>query len=243
MVKKIINHIKWRIEILREIIIPEAYYARKLPKIIMAGPFAGMKYANRHPPGGIVLPKLIGTYEDELEPVWQEIKQKPYEVFINAGAAEGYYSVGFRKYILPNIRSIAFEMQAVNRRSIAKLARLNNTSVEIKGICTKDNLKQVIGNKKSLILMDIEGAEREVLDVNYIDFRQTDLVVEVHPAYDPELEKKLIERFKNTHTIEVIQKKEKKLPNITYPDWVYEKSKFVMDEFRGPQTWLWMQAK
>lgn len=228
---------------LKEIIIPETYYARKLPKMIMAGPFAGMKYASRHPPGGIVLPKLVGTYEDELEPVWEEIKHKQYDLFVNAGAAEGYYSVGFKRYLLPSIPSVAFEMQAVNRRSIAKLAKLNNTKVEIKGICTRDNLKEAIEGKRSLILMDIEGAEREVLDVDYVDFTKSDLVVEVHPAYDLQLEIKLIERFKKTHLIQIIEKKEKKLPAITYPQWVYEKSKFVMDEFRGPQTWLWMQAK
>jgi hypothetical protein len=227
---------------LKEIIIPELYYARKLPKKILAGPFAGMKYANSHPPGGIILPKLIGTYEDELEPIWEKIKEKNYSVFINAGAAEGYYSVGFKKYLLPQIPSIAFEMQAANRRGIAKLAKLNECQVEIKGLCTKDSLKAVIQNNKAIILMDVEGAERELLDVDYIDFSMCDLVVEVHPAYDMNLEEILINRFQKTHSIEVIGKKEKKLPDIDYPEWVYEKSQFVMDEFRGPQSWLWMQA-
>lgn len=228
---------------LKDIIIPEMYYARKLPKMIMAGPFAGMKYASTHPPGGIILPKLVGTYEDELEPVWEEIKQKRYDVFVNAGAAEGYYSVGLKKYILPDIPSIAFEMQAVNRRGIVHLAKLNNTKVEIKGICTKENLKEIIQNKKSFILMDVEGAERELLDVDYIDFTRTDLVVEVHPVYDKDLETKLVNRFKDTHNIQIVGTKEKKLPNIKYPDWVYKKSRFVMAEYRGPQSWLWMQAK
>ena len=228
---------------LKDIIIPEMYYARKLPRMIMAGPFAGMKYANAHPPGGIILPKLVGTYEDELEPVWEEVKQKPYEVFINAGAAEGYYSVGFKKYLLPAIPSVAFEMQAVNRRGIAQLAKLNGAEVQIKGICTKENLKETIQNKKSIILMDVEGAERELLDVEYIDFTQCDLVVEVHPAYDKDLETKLVDRFKKTHDIRIIATKEKKLPDIPYPGWVYEKSRFVMAEYRGPQSWLWMQTK
>jgi hypothetical protein len=211
--------------------------------MIMAGPFAGMKYASVHPPGGIILPKFVGTYEDELEPIWEKARQKQYDRFINAGAAEGYYSVGFKKYLFPDIPSIAFEMQAVNRRAIARLAKLNNTEVEIKGICTRDNLQQVIGDKKCLILMDVEGAERELLDVSSIDFTKSDLVVEVHPLTDENLEAKLVERFKETHNIEIVGKKEKKLPNINFPGWVYKKAKFVMDEYRGPQSWLWMQVK
>lgn len=242
MIRKIINHLLWRYDVLTNIIIPERYYTYKLPKQIMAGPFAGMKYANAHPPGGVILPKIIGTYEDEIEFVWEEARQKKYDAFIDVGAGEGYYSVGIKKYIFPNIPSIGFEMQAANRRGIKRLAKHNNVDVVIKGTCNLPDLKSEIEGKKILLLMDVEGYERELLNTTVIDFSGTDIIVEVHPLYDEELEQKLINRFEGTHTVKVIQKSIKKLPNLQYPEWVYKKSHFVMDEFRGPQSWLWITA-
>jgi len=239
LIKKVIKHLKWRYVIYTEITKPQLALAKKLPSIIPAGPFAGMPYIHAFP-GGILLPKLVGTYEDELNFIWDEIKDRKYDLVVNAGAAEGYYSL----YFFPDVKAIAYEATAEGRRDMAKLVKLNQVEIDIRGICYKENLKETIQGKRTLLIMDIEGAEREVLDVDFIDFSKTDIVLEVHPAYDPDLETKIVERFKPTHLVKIIEPHEKQLPAaVKFPDWVYEKKDFVTSEYRGKQSWLWIQPK
>ncbi len=60
---------------------------------IFSGPFAGMAYVARAV-GSAVVPKLVGSYEQELHGVLADIAQTPYMVVVDVGCAEGYYAVG-----------------------------------------------------------------------------------------------------------------------------------------------------
>ncbi len=245
MLKKIARHLKWRTNFLLKISLPQFYFSQKLPCKILSGPFKGMKYL-RKSTGSVILPKIIGTYEDELNVVWGQVKEKKYDKFIDIGAAEGYYAIGLGKFIFQdNIPVVAFELTKNGQDQIKQLASLNNfTNIKIQGICKKENLAPVLNKQSCFILMDIEGGEFELLDNNIIDYSNCDILVEVHPSYKNDLENNLVERFRITHEISIIKPKIKQLPaTCIYPDWVYEKQGYLMNEFRGDQSWLWMESK
>jgi hypothetical protein len=245
MINRIIKHIKWKINYWRKISLPQIYFAMKLPNKVLSGPFAGMKYITRST-GSVVLPKLVGTYEDELNGIWEEAKQNKYDAFVDVGAAEGYFATGVSKYVFNNeVPVIAFELTTRGQKQIKELAALNDiNTITIKGICTKDALKETLDKKRCLILMDVEGAEFDLLDHTSIDYNNCDILVEVHPMQHDNLESILVQRFNSSHSINVIEPKKKELPsNIDFPEIVYKNKEYLMNEFRGKQSWLWMKTK
>ena len=243
MVKRIVTHVRWRIHQFFKIDIKQFVFGLFLPKMVLSGPFKGMLYLNKST-GSVVLPKLIGTYEDELHQlIEQTIVKKSYNQFIDIGAAEGYFAVGFSKYIFKQkIPVIAFELTERGRKMIHQLAHLNKVNnITINGACNIDALLSVL-LPKSLILMDVEGFEVELLQPKRINYGETDILVELHPNVHPAIRDEIISRFKATHHITEIFPAEKKLPDIQLPQWLYKRRSLLMNEFRGPQSWLWMEA-
>jgi hypothetical protein len=71
----------------------EALYGTS-PIEILDGPFTGLKFVGCSNLGTIV-PKWIGTYESQLQPIIESIiGSGDYRTVIDIGAAEGYYAVG-----------------------------------------------------------------------------------------------------------------------------------------------------
>jgi hypothetical protein len=245
MIKKIVNHILWRVSYLKNIIIPQTYYAARLKKEVLSGPFKGLNYINSAT-GSVILPKLMGTYESELHFIWEEVRKDKYESFIDVGAGEGYYVAGCGKFIFNNKIPIkAFELTRIGQRNIQKMVALNDVkNVSIFGKCTLEILKKELNGKNCILLMDVEGSEMQLLDTTEIDFKNTDIVVELHPNAYNDIQEVLINRFQKSHIIKVIVIEEKRLPSdVKFPDWVIKKKNYLLDEFRGPQSWLWMKYK
>lgn len=243
---KLFHHIKWRLKILREIWIPQFVYASMLPPVVQSGPFKGMKYL-RHSTGSVVLPKLIGTYEFELHPIIQSIDYKTYDQVIDIGAAEGYYAVGLSRFYQVK-HMLAFEASKNGRRKLKKLARINKVfNISIKGKCEISTLKKNLQKGgRYLIIVDIEGYEKTLLSPKQIpELRQADILVELHPNQHANLEGIIRERFDETHIITKIpQKAEREIaPEVIIPERMQGKKDFLVDEFRGPQFWLFLKTK
>jgi hypothetical protein len=245
LVFKIFNHLKWRLENFYFISFPQFFYFLFLKPQIYSGPFSGMRYI-RSSVGSVILPKIIGTYEDELHFIFDKLKSKNYSLFIDIGAAEGFYVVGIGKYIFNNfIPVIAYESSVLGQKKIRDLSFLNSFfNVIIKGTCDINSLKEDIYNNRPFILMDVEGAELYLLDTMKVDFAACDILVEVHTSFINNLDLILIERFKFSHKISVVQPRSKIIPeNTSYPKWVYRKAFYLTNEFRGEQCWLWLESK
>ena len=58
---------------------------------VRGGPFKGMNYI-QIPPYRALPGKLLGFYEQELIPAVEETLKRSYDMIINVGSAEGYYS-------------------------------------------------------------------------------------------------------------------------------------------------------
>ncbi len=90
-------------------------------------------------------PKLLGTYELELFPVVRHIARGDYDLIVNVGAGEGYYAVGLLA-LMPEVRSVVFEIGEKRRRLIGELAVLNGVQdrIAVHGWATADSLQSAL---------------------------------------------------------------------------------------------------
>lgn len=137
---------------------------RQLQGKIAHGPFEGMAWLDvpgwgRSDQGVVVL----GLYEQEVA---HQLVTAPeqYQVFVDVGAADGYYAVGllFAKRVR---RSVAFEILPAARAAIQRLAARNGVEdrITILGAATGDFVSslraQGLSSTETLFLIDVEGAE------------------------------------------------------------------------------------
>ena len=162
---------------------------------IKYGPFKGMVFSQDHWWGASDRSAmLLGIYEEEILNSLMSIPGK-YNVFVNIGAADGYYSIGAlisRKYNM----SYAFEISAKGRDIISKNAALNKVSKKLKifGEATKDFYKEIPKKHidKSVILIDIEGAEFSLLNREVLEhIKKSIIFIELHDWIFKDGKKKL----------------------------------------------------
>lgn len=150
-------------------------------RVVQRGPFPGMRYPAAVAGGSVLAPKLLGTYELEIQP-WIEaaIGRAPRRV-VNLGAGEGYYSVGLALR-LPEADVTAFEADPSVRRLCLAMAETNGVAdrISIRGTCGVQELRTVLSTP-ALVLCDVEGAELELLDPGLVPgLRSCDVIVEIH---------------------------------------------------------------
>lgn len=199
--------------------------------------------------GSQLPPKYFGTYECELIPILEELSRIAFPTIIDVGAAEGFYAVGCAiKW--PNSQVIAFETSAHGRDSIGELARLNGVSsrVTILGHCEVKALAEAVPcSGESLVIVDVEGAEYDLLQPSLIPALQgADILVEVHERVHPDLEATLKQRFAATHSATVIGTRPRTLADFVKPHSsllrrLFQRSLIAaVDEWRGgPMQWLY----
>ncbi len=212
---------------------------------ILTGPFRGVRYTPAHR-DTYCAQVLLGTYEKEIRPVVEQICDTPYDTIVDIGAASGYYLCGFasRK---ENCRIVGFEAQSKLHPVIRELAKANGVEeLEICGVCTAKSLAEIIDHEgRHLVVCDIDGGEVAVLDPEQVPaLYRTDILVETHDLIQPEITRRLIERFRGSHSINEIKTTERTMRD--FPEGVElteVEARCAMDEFRGgEQSWLWMQA-
>jgi hypothetical protein len=173
---------------------------------VVSGPFAGLKYVTSSQ-GSVFLPKLMGTYELELEPSVSRLLEMPFDKIVVAGAAEGYYAVGFAaRSAAPSI--IAFEPNTNGRRLLSEMAALNGVTERItsRAICDITSLRSALsGSVQTLVFVDIEGGEAILLDpVAVPELGRCHLMVELHDFAVPGVGELLRDRFAASHDMQVI---------------------------------------
>jgi hypothetical protein len=212
---------------------------------VQGGPFRGMQYLrDGHQGAG---PKVLGTYEAELGPVVEEIVAGGYAHAVNIGAAEGYYAVGLM-WRTAGLRVTAFEALDGERRRMAELATLNGVADRLgaHGFCDAASLQGSIRDgERTLILIDIEGGERDILDPARIPaLRGCDILVELHDCYYPGISDQLRARFGASHRITAVSARLRRgdeLPQV--PGVSPRQVRFLANELRpAGMGWFWMRA-
>jgi hypothetical protein len=235
---------------------PRACADRQLARLrrgnrIMAGPFREMyfSWADWDPHFTVPLAKFLGTYEMELHPVIEKLIRTPPERFVDVGAADGFYAIGFALRC-PSTRVLAFEQLDKGRELIQELAARNGVAerVDIRGRCDLVTLRQALeAPGRTLVMMDVEGAESQLLDSTGVPaLERSTILVETHDCYVPGVTGILRERFETTHRIHAIESRGRQASDApVIRSWLRVYAKYNVGGWMGerlhPVTWLLLE--
>lgn len=174
---------------------------------IESGPFRGMIFPDLQARGyfGVTM-MLVGSFEEELHPFFENLPLTEYSEVINIGAAEGYYAVGFAMRC-PNSKVYAFEYEEYVQSKSKVLATANEVigKIEFKGWCDATSLAQIPITKRGFVFCDCEGGEVDILDPSLApNLLRCDILVELHDLLVPNVTPIILERFRSTHDITII---------------------------------------
>jgi hypothetical protein len=173
---------------------------------VFSGPFAGMKLLPRSHLASRPI-WIVGCYEKEVHEVINEIISLAPPKVIEIGSAQGYYLVGLAMH-LPKSRIVGFEAEPRGNWEEAKqLALLNGVAgrVEQRGVCARQDLTAEC-EPGCFVLCDCEGAEAELLDPAAVEALKSSFILcELHDFYRPGLTGLLVDRFKHSHRIKIIE--------------------------------------
>lgn len=212
---------------------------------VIAGPFKGLRFS----PGvdlSAQLPKILGSYESELNADIEKIISHGFGTVVNIGAAEGYYAIGIAM-LLPQCKVFAFEMDDAARQHCEEAVLLNqvDSRVTVLGKCDWRSLV-ALPMEGTLLIVDCEGAELDILREDMApQLAKTWLVVELHDALRPGCSRILWERFRKTHDMKFITAEPRDPERFPVLNRLRPRQqKVALDEIRlGIQEWVVMTPK
>ncbi len=182
--------------------------AALFPDLIVAnGPFRGLKYPSLHTFGSALFPKLLGSYESELQSILHELLHNDYSTVVDIGCGEGYYAVGLALR-LSRAEIWAFDTDLRARELCAGMAKLNGVEsrVHIGEFCDIETLRSIPLGEHALIVSDCEGYEGELFTEHIARvLAKHDIIVETHDFLDIEISSKIRRTFAQTHDIQSIK--------------------------------------
>ena len=215
--------------------------------VVKDGLFKGMKYPSFNALCSTILPKLSGTYENELNVFFEKLKANRYELIVDIGCAEGYYAVGMAM-LFPDTPIYAFDTDITAQHLCHEMALLNQVQdqVIINGECTIEDLSTLVNGKRCLIISDCEGYEEELFtaDSKHM-FINCDLIIELHPFKNKNIKEDVSRGFSCDHLIQFISshdtgRKVSELP-LEYLHFTTQEKSWIVNEAR-PHTMDWLIA-
>lgn len=214
--------------------------------VVQQGPLAGLDFL-RESAEGCHIAKLLGCYEQPLLPFIELAIQANYATILNIGCAEGYYAVGMARR-MPATQIRAFDLNPKAQETCRVLAKKNDVAdrVQVGALFRPEEFANYAG-QRVLVLCDIEGAERELLDPAVAPaLRGMDLIVESHECLIPGVTQLLTDRFNDTHQITLVQDDGQRSVDAP-PPWFLNLAHLdqllATWEWRsGPTPWLVMKA-
>lgn len=210
------------------------------------GLFAGLRFDNRHSwipynRGNM----LLGLYEKEVvTSIASSSHSKDY--FIDIGAADGYFGLGVLTAKLFK-HSYVFESSSKGQEIILANAVLNDLTNQI-SVYPKaelnflDNISES-HVKNSVVLIDIEGAEFELLsEYNLEKLRDSHLIIELHHEFvvdGLELLEKLRERVNKWFKIEILETSWRDLSKISEISKWSDTDRWILCSEGRPMSPIW----
>jgi O-antigen/teichoic acid export membrane protein len=220
-------------------------FCSRFGPLVRRGPFEGLRYPIATCQSRNLVPKLVASYEDELHHWFEEVVFKRYPTIVNVGSADGYYTVGLALRC-PEARIIAFDTDRWARKATLEMARENATSnVEVRSMCTPRWVRNEL-QVGSLLLIDCEGFEAELLDFDKApNLCKCDVLVELHEHVVAGVGDLVRRRFGATHDIRAVGSRHKSVAD--YPEMCEvapAMRELALSEGRhAPQTWLYLTRK
>ena len=210
--------------------------------VVQSGPFAGLRFTGQTSEG-CTAPRLLGCYEHELHPHIERLIGRGFDALLNIGCADGYYAVGLATR-MPGALVFAHDLEPEAQAGCREVAALNGVSdrVKVGGLFQGGDFAAYAG-RNTWLVMDIEGAERELLDpVAYPALREMTVLVECHDCFVPGISRDIASRF-TSHTITRV---DHGWPALQLPEWLRASSHLdqllaVWEFRRGPTPWLIME--
>ena len=194
---------------------------------------------------------LLGVYEYE---VLVEIEKASInaDVFVDIGAADGYFAIGA---VFSGLfeKSICFEISSDGRESITINARENNVldKIEIIGEATTDSLLDMMVNndpKRLFLLCDIEGGEFDLFTPEILEsLSESTILVEIHDfseEHRKSFQKLRGDALQHFQIREVVQ--ESRNPNVSViASGLHDDDKWLLMSEGRPRamTWLLLSPK
>ncbi len=164
--------------------------------------------------GSQLLPKLLGTYEEELNPFLEDLIAAAPDLVVDVGSAEGYYAVGMA-LALPAARVIAYDINPDANSQLMSNAARNKVAhrIETPGPCTPAILEAVLSGAKSpAVISDCEGYEFDLLDPALVpSLKNCRMIVEIHPDESTRILESFLSKFRATHTIQKVSSRTRNL--------------------------------
>lgn len=199
--------------------------------------------------GSAFIPKILGTYERELQPY--VVEGLHHRKVIDIGAAEGYYAVGMA-LLSPEAKVIAYEVRPDGQSAIRQMAKQNQVGgrLDIRGKCERSDLHSDLDGSSAFVICDCEGYEIILLDPLRIPrLTAATILVETHDFLIRGISDELSNRFAATHTITRVWQTDRTTADYPYSTWytrLLPKSYLVQaaGEWRPERmSWLWMVPK
>jgi hypothetical protein len=209
------------------------------PDAVLAGPFKGMKYISEAV-GSAFLPKIVGTYEYELHGLIDEYLRGDFDRFVDFGAAEGYYAIGFALK-MPALKVVTFDISKRARWLQGDLARRNGVAgrLDIRGEGDPSSLNAALdGARKALVVCDCEGYEDALLKPDLApNLKRATILIEMHDHVVPGVTERVKERFASTHTLREIATSQR-IPSELLTNVPAEHHEAFSEGRKFPQVWL-----
>jgi hypothetical protein len=168
------------------------------------GPFRGLKYPRAQAIESLVLPKLLGSYEREIQDFIEAQCGANHPIIADIGCAEGYYAVGLAMRS-PASKVYAFDIDEAAQQLCGEMAQLNGVKnrVNVGGACGPAELISLMTGQTGLVISDCEGYERELFTPDVVAaLSRSHVIVELHEFYAAGVTEELIARFRSTHRVE-----------------------------------------
>jgi len=179
-----INKFKTRDPIFERRLMLSTKLNKDLNSTVKYGPFKGFRFCDESGWGDADrASQLLGLYEQEVLSSLMALPKK-YRVFINLGAADGYYALGFLKAGLFE-KSYCYEISEKGQKNIIETAAINSVSdrVTVRGIANRGFYEEISDGdiEDSVLFVDIEGGEFDILDRRLFEkFKHSVIFLEIH---------------------------------------------------------------
>lgn len=176
-------------------------------RMVLDGPFRGMRYPAPRAFGSMLYPKLVGSYECELHPWLEQLRRRPYAHVMDIGCAEGYYAVGLA-LLWPAAQVHAHDSDPAALDACRETARANGVldRLHLGGAVSAEDLGRFGALADGLIVCDCEGCELSLFTPPVVErLAGCDVIVELHDFIDPTISSTLVERFRPSHAVHTVR--------------------------------------
>lgn len=170
------------------------------------GAFRGLKYPTNRSVGSALIPKLLGSYEQELHPLLKRLMTHDYSEIVDIGCAEGYYAVGLGR-MFPVAKIFAYDTDVEAIRLCRLMARTNEIESRLitGACCDAATLQRLPLTRRALVVSDCEGYEKHLFTSESArQLARHDVLIEVHDFVDIAISSRLRSVFQPTHELEVV---------------------------------------